>query len=172
MVQLNSSTWAVAIDCPDNMKSFELKVLIDDKDWMLGGNHHANVNETSTTLYPWFFTFQGSLEIATDIWSNELNNSRDFIYYLPPSYYENTLKTHTNILVMHDGQNLFDSATAFMGNSWYCQNTLDSTIIGGSTDEVLVVGPYNTDDRNDEYTYIYDASEGFGGLGDKYLDVD
>ena len=112
---------------------------------------------------------QGTLEIAKNVYSNELKNYRDVIYYLPPSYYENTLKVHANVLVMHDGQNLFSAATAPYG-AWYCQNTLDTTIIGGTTDEVLIVGPYNTVDRNDEYTYVFDPSEGFGGKGDLYLD--
>lgn len=35
---------------------------------------------------------------------------------------------------------------------------------------MIIVGPYNTRDRNNEYTYSYDASEGFGGKGDLYLD--
>ncbi len=53
-----------------------------------------------------------------DIKSAELNNTRDVIVYLPPSFKENPLKIHSNVLVMHDGNNLFDPETAFMGNSW------------------------------------------------------
>ncbi|CAE7362164.1 ybbA [Symbiodinium microadriaticum] len=71
---------------------------------------------------------------------------------------------------MHDGQNLFNKATAYMGNAWMCQESLDTSIIGGTTDEVLIVGAYNTADRMDEYTYVYDPSEGAGGKGDLYLD--
>ncbi len=41
--------------------------------------------------------------------------------YVPPSYYENTLKIYTNVLVMHDGQNLFNDSTSFTGVSWHCQ---------------------------------------------------
>lgn len=51
-----------------------------------------------------------------------------------------------------------------------CQDSLDESIIGGTTDEILVVGAYNTADRMDEYTYVYDPSEGAGGKGDLYLD--
>lgn len=36
--------------------------------------------------------------------------------------------------------------------------------------EILVVGLYNTPDRNDEYTYVYDPSEMMGGKGNQYLD--
>ena len=71
---------------------------------------------------------------------------------------------------MHDGQNLFDPATAFLGNAWNIQDTLNPEIVAGKMAEVLVVGVYNTDNRTYEYTYSYDPSEGFGGDGDLYLD--
>ena len=70
---------------------------------------------------------------------------------------------------MHDGQNLFDPKTAFMGNSWLIGNTLDEAIVSGAIEEILVVGPYNTAARMDEYTYIEDPDYG-GGKGDIYLD--
>lgn len=170
MTSTGKDTWSIDVNCAGT-GAVEMKVLVDDKVWMLGANHHANANTTaSTEIYPWFYTYQGSLTVIEKVYSPELNNFRDVIFYLPPSYSENTLKVHKNVLVMHDGQNLFSRATAYMGNAWMCQDTLDSTIIGGSTDEVLIVGPYNTPDRIDEYTYIYDPSEKAGGKGDLYLD--
>ena len=36
-------------------------------------------------------------------------------------------------------------------------------------EEVVIIGAYNTPARNDEYTYSFDSSEGFGGKGDLYL---
>lgn len=162
--------WVASVDCPLDTQALEVKVLIGDKTWMLGSNHHAVAGSGSTEIYPWFYTYQGTLQIIKDVSSQELNNTRDVIYYLPPSYKENTLKVHSNVLVMHDGQNLFQPSTAFAGNPWYCQNSLDSTIINGATDEVLIVGAYNTADRINEYTYVYDPSEGTGGKGDLYLD--
>jgi len=98
-----------------------------------------------------------------------MGNDRDVIVYTPPSYLENTLKVHKNVLIMHDGQNLFDPKTAFMGNDWKCQDSLDQSIVGGTTEEIVVVGPYNTPARMDEYTYIPDPDYG-GGKGDLYLD--
>eukprot|EP01035_Chromulina_nebulosa_P021285 gene21285-27578_t len=90
--------------------------------------------------------------------------------YLPPSYNENTLKSYSNVLIMHDGQNLFNPYTSAYGTAWMCQNTMNSQIVQGLSDEVILVGVYNTDDRINEYTYIYDPSENSGGKGDLYLD--
>lgn len=177
----------------------EVKALVDDNHWMLGANHHftflahshsnnnkqntlsgAGNNLTETHLstgnvdfvdgfFPWFYSCKGSLSVVDRVYSQELKNFRDVIFYLPPSYAENTLKAHRNVLVMHDGQNLFNHATAAFGTAWMCQETLDRLIIDGSMDEVLVVGPYNTDDRMNEYTYVYDSTYEFGGKGDLYL---
>ena len=168
----DTSLFSITIDCPTNVKKFEFKVLADDETWEQGSNHHIDLTEEMTRdIYPWFNTKSGDTNtILKNVYSKELNNTRDIIFYLPPSYYENSLKTYSNILVMHDGQNLFNPRTAYMGNAWMCQEALDSSIIGGTIDEVLVVGAYNTADRMDEYTYIYDPSEGCGGKGDLYLD--
>lgn len=158
--------------CSETTSKLELKVLIDDKQWMIGANHHVDVatSDKGDTLYPYFFTNKGSLSKMTRVYSPELKNYRDVIVYTPPSYNENTLKVHSNVLVMHDGQNLFDPKTTAFGTAWMCQDTLDSLIVQGKMDEVVIIGPYNTPDRINEYTYIYDPSEEAGGKGDIYLD--
>lgn len=71
---------------------------------------------------------------------------------------------------MHDGQNLFDPAKAAFGVAWMCQNTTNSLIVRGNIRELIIVGIWNTNQRNTEYTYSYDPSMKFGGKGDEYLD--
>ena len=122
---------------------------------MIGANHFIDVSSSlNTSIYPYFFTTQGKTQVIENIYSEQFDNKRSVIFYTPPSYLENTLKVHKNVLIMHDGQNLFDPKTAFMGNSWLIGSTLDNAIVSGSIEEVLVVGPYNTAARMDEYTYI------------------
>jgi len=134
---------------------------------------------SSVTIYPWFHSNQGEYSIIGTIYSPQLNNTRDIIVYTPPSYYENTLKTQTNILVMQDGQNLFNASTSYAGVAWDCQDTVNSYVVQGLMEEVLIIGVYNTPDRIDEYTYSYDPCYttdfrgncvGGGGKGDLYLD--
>lgn len=164
-----NNQYTIDINCPIGTK-VEMKVLIDDKIWMLGSNHHVKEDSLTTDIYPWFYNYHGTLQVIKNVYSKELNNFRDVIFYLPPSYFENTLKTYSNVLIMHDGQNLFNRSTAYMGNAWMCQDSLDQSIITGTSDEVFIAAPYNTADRIDEYTYIFDPSEGAGGKGDLYLD--
>ena len=51
-----------------------------------------------------------------------------------------------------------------------CQDTLDPLINNGAMEEVVIIGPYNTPDRLNEYTYSYDPLVKSGGKGDTYLD--
>lgn len=150
----------------------EVKVLVNDQTWMIGSNHHIplTAQTKASALYPWFYTYKGSTQIVSRVYSPQLKNYRDVIVYTPPSYNENTLKTHRNVLVMHDGQNLFDPRTSAFGTAWMAQDTVDGLVSSGGMDEVVIIGPYNTPDRMDEYTYIYDPSEKAGGKGDLYLD--
>jgi len=95
--------------------------------------------------------------------------NRDLVVYTPPSYFENTLKPFTNVLIMHDGQNLFNESTSFDG-SWMCQDTIDVMVYVGHMEEIIIVGVDNTDDRINEYTYSYDNTVKSGGKGNLYLD--
>lgn len=64
----------------------------------------------------------------TKVHSTILGNSRTVGLYLPPSFYDNTLKQY-EVLFMQDGQNLFQDAQAAFGTAWHVQNTLN-TLIG------------------------------------------
>ena len=120
--------------------------------------------------FPWFGSQNGTYQIMASLTSHRLGNTRDVIVYLPPSYSENTLKRYSNVIVMHDGQNLFNDSTSFAGIAWNIQNAIDSLTVNGVMQEVIVVGLYNTPNRDNEYTYSKDPSEGFGGEGGKYID--
>jgi enterochelin esterase-like enzyme len=167
-----ADTWSAALTC-DNAAAaagiISMKVLVDDRTWSMGCNMHAAAGCAAAVLYPWFFSTAGHYEYVRDVYSPQLRNTRDLVVYLPPSYTENTLKRVTNLLFMHDGQNLFNETTSAFG-CWHCDKTADDNIIAGAVEEVAIVGVDNTDDRTDELTYSFDASQQAGGKGDKYLD--
>jgi predicted alpha/beta superfamily hydrolase len=87
---------------------------------------------------------------------------------LPPTYIENT-SSRFGVLYMHDGQNLFSPTTAFGGNEWKVDETLDAGAEDGSIRETIVVGIENTADRIDELTPTADPTENGGGKADQYL---
>jgi len=141
--------------------------------WSVGSNYVVDVSANlggagGVVLYPWFLKQRGAYTYIRNVWSPQLQNSRDLVVYLPPSYWENGLRPNYVTLLMHDGQNLFNSSTAFGGTAWKCQYTLDVQIVEGNMEEIIVVGVYNTPDRLAEYTYSADPEYG-GGKGDIYL---
>ncbi|KKL03084.1 alpha/beta hydrolase [Rheinheimera mesophila] len=64
-----------------------------------------------------------------------LNRSRQVRLYLPPGY-ENSAKRYP-VLYMHDGQNLFDEATAYAGE-WGADEILDELAATGQLELILV----------------------------------
>jgi predicted alpha/beta superfamily hydrolase len=98
--------------------------------------------------------------------SEALGNSRTLLVYLPPGYDEG--EQRYPVLYMHDGQNLFDAATSFIGVEWNVDETLERMISDQEVAPLIVVGIYNTPDREFEYTPIQDASRGKGGGADRY----
>ena len=73
-----------------------------------------------------------------------------FRVFLPPGYYENTLKKYP-VLYMHDGHNLFFKEEAFVGNTWRADEVLTMLDKMNAIEEVIVVG-IHPNDRMTEYT--------------------
>lgn len=76
---------------------------------------------------------------------------RDIIVWLPPGYDSNSDKRYP-VLYMHDGQNIIDPATSTFQIDWQIDETADSLIRKGMIEPIIIVGIYNTIDRDDEYS--------------------
>jgi predicted alpha/beta superfamily hydrolase len=92
---------------------------------------------------------------------------RPVLVYLPPGYASDTT-TRYPVLYLHDGQNLFDTRTAFGGVEWGVDETAEGLILAGQVAPVIIVAVGNTADRIDEYTPTYDSSVPGGGDADLY----
>jgi enterochelin esterase-like enzyme len=68
------------------------------------------------------------------------------------------------VLYMHDGQNLFDKATAGYGMEWQIDETLDELIKEKQVRPTIVVGIWNTTKRLQEYL----PAKAFNGLPPEY----
>jgi predicted alpha/beta superfamily hydrolase len=114
-------------------------------------------------------TLTGDLRFHKSFHSNILNNDRDVVVYLPPSYEAHQAKRYP-VFYLHDGQNLFDGATSFIpGQEWRVDETAQSLIAAGKVEPLIIVGIYNTGkDRIDEYTPAPDAKYKMGGKADLY----
>ncbi len=105
---------------------------------------------------------------------------RRVVVWLPSGY--SALGPKYSVLYMHDGQNLFDKATAGYGMEWEVDEHLDRLIGDGKVRPTIVVGIWNTPKRLQEYvpakafatlppTYREQVRALYGGdpLSDGYL---
>ncbi len=124
--------------------------------------------------------------------SKILKNERTIIVYLPPGYDAGkgganesrdaagreskgglstthpTRDARYPVLYMHDGQNLFDAGSSFIGVEWQVDETVERLIKEGKIPPIIVVGIYNNAERMNEYTPTRDAGRKGGGRGEKY----
>ncbi len=102
-------------------------------------------------------TLTGIFHFHQAVRSRFLPAIRDVVVYLPPQYVQSQTARFP-VLYMHDGQNLFDAATAFNGNEWGLDETAEELIRANQIEPLIIVGIYNTGtQRLMEYTHVRDA---------------
>lgn len=154
----DGDAWVVTLDLD---RAVELKPLYDDSVWSKGPNYKIQPG-TTVDVWPVFFHDKGRLERRADWHSPLLDQDRDVVVYLPPSYDENWRERYP-VVYMHDGQNLWDDKDAFGGVSWDVVGAMDHGFADASIGEAIIVGIDNTSDRMWEYTPTEGGSYHGGG---------
>ena len=116
----------------------------------LGGNNHTAAENV--------------IVMDEDFYMPQLDRYRRIWLYLPPDY-DSATKEYS-VLYMHDGQNLFDAATAFAGE-WEVDETLNEMYSDGKEVPIVVGIDNGGGERIDEYTPWANPDYG-GGDGDLY----
>lgn len=75
---------------------------------------------------------------------------RNVDIWLPPRYHEMTSRSFP-VVYMHDGQNLFDPKTSFLGVDWGIDEAMGRLIAEKRARAAIVVGIWNTPKRVQEY---------------------
>jgi predicted alpha/beta superfamily hydrolase len=96
-------------------------------------------------------TMTGIVDVHAAMSAPGLRYRRDVLVRLPPGYRSRTDRRYP-VLYVHDGQNVFDRATAAFGWEWRVDETMDSLASTGAIDQVILVAINNTSDRIDEYS--------------------
>jgi predicted alpha/beta superfamily hydrolase len=122
------------------------------------------LNEALATQPP-----QGALRIHADFHSHILDNRRNILVHLPPGYETDTAGRYP-VLYLHDGQNLFDGATAYVpGQYWRVGETAAALMAAGAIEPLLIVGVYHMGERRvEEYTPTRDPRVRQGGRARLY----
>ncbi|MBL8060008.1 MAG: alpha/beta hydrolase [Chthonomonas sp.] len=111
-------------------------------------------------------TLTGTVRQLPDFESKILGNKRTITTWLPPGYQTSTARYP--VLIMLDGQNLFDGAKSFIpGEEWRADETAAMLIEAKLAEPFIIVGVDNTGaSRMDEYTTI--KTERGAGKGDAF----
>ncbi len=159
--------WTKSFKIP---KGFRLEYKITRGNWnaqaiyqrgVIPGNTVLEVSsDTTVTIRPLMWSDQGfksggkitgDVKFHRNLAGAGLNYARDVIVWLPPSYRRAKTKRYP-VLYMHDGQNVFDPSTSFLGIDWQADEVADSLIRRKRMQEVIIVGIYNSPDRGAEYS--------------------
>ena len=100
--------------------------------------------------------------IHHDAFASKSVAPRDVLVWLPPGYARGA-KQRYPVVYFHDGQNVFDAATSFIGTEWAADEAADRLITAGRIAPVIMVAISNTGARRDEYTSDKDSRQGGGG---------
>jgi enterochelin esterase-like enzyme len=102
--------------------------------------------------------------IDLGVLQSKSTDPRRVVVWLPSTYRPNGPR-HA-VLYMHDGQNLFDKATAGYGMEWEVDEHLDALIRAKQVRPTIVVGIWNTPKRLQEYV----PAKAFAHLPQAYMD--
>jgi enterochelin esterase-like enzyme len=92
----------------------------------------------------------GTIKYYHNFEDNNLKYTRDVMVWLPPSYYKSRAKRYP-VLYAQDGQNVFAPNSIYNGE-WRMDETSDSLMRAGETEEYIIVAINNTKDRWVEYS--------------------
>ncbi len=96
-------------------------------------------------------TLTGNIHEHRGFRSKILGNRRDVLVYLPRGYRRWSRKRYP-VLYLHDGQNVFDAATAFNGVEWGVDETAQGLIRSNLIEPLIIVAVANTgEERMHEY---------------------
>ncbi len=102
-------------------------------------------------LFPPVNEIVGTTEMYYNFSSRYLNTKRNIIVWLPAEYTKEK-KRRFPVLYMHDGQNLMDPLTSYIGKDWRVDEWADRLIREKKIEPVIIIGISNTSDRIDEYS--------------------
>jgi len=110
--------------------------------------HSADSNQPLAKLE---FRVVGHVEHLAPL-DSRFVDKRNVDVWLPPGYFEPETKSRRYpVLYVHDGQNVFDPATSFIGVDWAIDETMTRLIAEKKVPEAIVVAVWNTPKRLSEY---------------------
>jgi predicted alpha/beta superfamily hydrolase len=99
------------------------------------------------------------------VFGSQFVRARDVWVYLPPGYAADSARRYP-VVYLHDGNNVFNEATSFLGVEWGVDEVAEQGIRAGRLPDFIAVAVANTPDRTREYTWTPDPKHGGGTATD------
>lgn len=110
----------------------------------------------------------GDVRLLAAFHSDVLATSRDVLVYLPPGYDRQPLQRYP-VLYLHDGQNIFDASTSYVGEEWGVDETAECLIDAGLMAPAIIVAVnHGGAARAQEFAPTRDGHTSAGGHADRY----
>ncbi len=184
MMQKNAQNlWEITLDGFSNGEGIEFKFTRGDWATVEKGPSGEEIENRSFTfgngeteylkIFNWADNSGGGGSTAAenvtvmdeDFYMPQLDRIRRIWVYLPPDYEDS--EEHYPVLYMHDGQNLFDVETSFLGE-WEVDETLNDLADQGYHVPIVVGIDNDGQHRANEYLPFYNPNFA-GGEGDEYM---
>jgi predicted alpha/beta superfamily hydrolase len=117
-------------------------------------------------------TLAGDIRQHRKVSDGAIGNDRNLTVYLPPGYDDAANKdVRYPVLYLQDGQNLFDESVSYNGVEWKADETAQRLIGEGKIEPVIIVGIWNTAERNAEYTPQAMSADGATSRNEAYANL-
>lgn len=142
---------------------------IANRQWTVQGDDTVRVSvakwrdQTASRVTVRHSTRTGDVRVLS-AFPSKFVKARDVLVWLPPGY-ANDPKRRYPVLYCHDGNNMLDDSTSFVGE-WKLDETAARLIAEKRIEPFIAVCVYNTDARIAEYTPVADSGHGGGKGGD------
>lgn len=110
----------------------------------------STIRKTKPKAIPAPIALAGGVLCFHELRSEIMGNSRLLRVWVPPGY-DGTGAISYPVLYLNDGQNLFESTTAFAGEHWQVGETASRLIAENKIRPLVIVGIDNTKNRAAEY---------------------
>ena len=157
---------AAYFEVPGNAASFAVKPLLAGA-WSVGSNYVVT-GKKQRTIYPYFDPKLAAPRRDDFAVAGPDGKPRTLRVRLPAGYDENSVATY-RLLVMLDGQNVFDAQTATFGVAWEVDEAIDKAMLAAKSEEYVVAAiDHAGAARINEYT-PWASSSGQGGGGPAFF---
>ncbi len=170
------ATFVLPVAAADIEVKAVLELAGEAPQWQLGPNHVVAPAE-QRDLFPYFDPLAAAgrredFTVAGPVGAGYKAGKRTVRVFLPPGYDENSAASYP-LVVMFDGQNLFEDETASFGVSWQLDEAALAMVAAAKSTELVIAGvDHGGDRRIFEYTPSNDPAMfgGDNGGGDGTLD--